>query len=131
MDCAFQELNGFSVIHIHRDRPPKLKFGNGSRFFSNEKFGCLVSLARDITQGASIDEACETSGVKLHRAKRFLKAIKIPFSHEKQIKEKTCDVCGSIMRVSTLRQKRHDGECKKKWTNDYYKGYVRKCRTKP
>lgn len=124
--------NGFSIVHIHRDRPPKVKFGEGYRFFTNEKFGCLVTLAKLVKQDRTINAACEESGVSLWRARRFLKGIGLTFRHAKKehAHEKICDICLKPMIVNTRRQKRHAGECLKKWTNDYYKGYARKCRTK-
>lgn len=121
-----EELNGgFQIRHINRDRPPKVKFGDGFRFFTNDKFGDLALLARLVRKGHTINAAANESGVSISRAKRFLKGLGIPFKREKTIHKKTCDVCGGSMSVTTRRQKRHNGECKKEWTKSYYTHYVR------
>jgi hypothetical protein len=116
---------GFSIINIHHDRPEKVRFGDGMRFYTNAQFGDLVLLSKMAIAGEDIREACLKSGVERRRARRFLKAVGIKFiSKRKRMsgmkylvnKKRTikrCDVCLMPMLVLTRRQKRHKHKCKR------------------
>lgn len=89
---------GFNIIHIHRDRPPKVKFGVGYRFFTNEKFGNLALFGKLIVSGkVTIKEACEESGTERRRGYRMVCALR------EKIGELKCP-CGRVMP--------HVGNCK-------------------
>lgn len=138
-----EEFNGFSVIEIHEDRPPKIKLDGGMRFYTGTKFGDLVKFGRLLIGGMDIREAMDESGIKKHRAFRFARALKAMKPNLKinidkvrrgTVKYKiVCCQCGITFAAHKRDQNVCSPECQNQRRVEYQKRYnerTRKCRRK-
>lgn len=90
--------HGFGIIHVHRDRPPKVRFGVGYRFFTNDKFGNLPLFGKLIVSGRmTLQQACEESGIERRRGYRMVRGL------SEKVGQLKCP-CGRVMP--------HVGNCK-------------------
>ena len=89
---------GYSIIRVHRDRPPKVRFGVGYRFFTNDKFGDLPLFGKLIVSGrVTLQQACEESGIERRRGYRMVRGL------SEKVGQLKCP-CGRVMP--------HVGNCK-------------------